>query len=56
MASSAKAVEDIGLTLPELWAIDRWALEVAFADEPTLVPLRGAFDEWAAGIPELTSP
>lgn len=49
------AVEQIGLTLPELWAIDRWALEVAFADEPTLVPLRAAFDRWAAGIPELTA-
>jgi adenosine deaminase len=50
-----KAVEQIGLTLPELWAIDRWALEVAFADEPTLVPLRADFDAWAAGIPELTT-
>jgi adenosine deaminase len=49
------AVEQIGMTLPELWAIDRWALEVAFADEPTLVPLRAAFDAWAAGIPELMS-
>lgn len=47
------AVESIGLTLPELWAIDRRALDVAFADEATLVPLRSAFDAWAAGIPEL---
>ena len=47
------AVEKIGLTLPELWQIDRWALEVAFADEPTLEPLRAGFDTWAAGIPEL---
>jgi adenosine deaminase len=46
------AVEVIGLTLPELWAIDRRALDVAFADEETLVPLRAAFDAWAAGIPE----
>jgi len=51
----ANAVEQIGLTLPELWAIDRWALEVAFANEPTLEPLRAAFDGWAAGIPELTT-
>ncbi len=47
------AVEQIGLTLPELWAIDRRALDVAFADEGTLAPLRAEFDAWAAGIPEL---
>ena len=48
-----RAVEQIGLTLPELWAIDRRALDVAFADEATLAPLRAEFDAWAAGIPEL---
>ena len=50
-----RAVEVIGLTLPELWAIDRRALDrgVAFADEGDLAPLRTAFDAWAAGIPEL---
>jgi hypothetical protein len=42
------------LTLPELWAVDRLALDVAFADEATLTPLRDQFDRWAAGIPELT--
>lgn len=47
------AVERIGLTLPELWAIDRFALDVAFADEATLTPIRATFDGWAAGIPEL---
>lgn len=47
------AVELIGLTLPELWTIDRSALDVAFADEPTLARLRASFDGWAAGIPEL---
>ena len=47
------AVETIGLTLPELWAIDRHALDVAFADEADLAPLRAEFDAWAAGIPEL---
>ena len=31
--STSGAVETIGLTLPELWAIDRHALDVAFADE-----------------------
>jgi adenosine deaminase len=48
-----RAVAAMGLTLPELWAIDRFALDVAFADEATLAPLRRAFDEWAAGIAEL---
>ncbi len=47
------AVERIGLTLPELWVIDRFALDVAFADEATLAQLRTAFDAWAAAIPEL---
>ena len=47
------AVEQVGLTLPELWAIDRRALDVAFADEAELGPLRVAFDAWASGIPEL---
>jgi len=51
-----RAVTEIGLTLPELWAIDRHALDVAFADEDTLAPLRTAFDAWAAGIPELGQP
>ena len=49
----ARAIERIGLTLPELWAIDRFALDVAFADEATLAPLRAEFDRWAAGVPEL---
>jgi adenosine deaminase len=49
-----RAVERIGLTLPELWAIDRRGLEVAFADEATLAPLRNEFDRWAAGVPELS--
>jgi adenosine deaminase len=49
----ARAVEQNGLGLPELWSIDRRALEVAFADEATLAPLRSEFDAWATGIPEL---
>jgi adenosine deaminase len=48
-----RAIEEIGLTLPELWAIDRRALDVAFADDATLAPIRAAFDAWAARIPEL---
>jgi adenosine deaminase len=47
------AVEEIGLSLPELWNIDRRALDVAFADEGSLSPIRARFDAWAAGIPEL---
>jgi adenosine deaminase len=50
-----RAVAEIGLTLPELWAIDRRALDVAFADEATLTPLRRSFEEWAATIPELAT-
>jgi adenosine deaminase len=50
-----RAVREIGLTLPELWAIDRFALDVAFADEATLASLRATFDGWAAGIPELAA-
>ena len=49
----ARAVGEIGLSLPELWAIDRLALDVAFADAATMAPLRAEFDAWAARIPEL---
>ena len=44
-----------GLTLAELWAVDRHALDVAFADERALVPLRHEFDHWASGTPTLAS-
>jgi adenosine deaminase len=50
-AEYVQAVEVIGLTIPELWTIDRHALDVAFADEPTLEDLRGEFDAWAVGKP-----
>jgi adenosine deaminase len=50
-----RAVAEIGLTLRDLWAIDRLALEVAFADPATLAPLRAEFDAWAAAIPELST-
>lgn len=49
-----RAVERIGLTLPELWAIDRRGLEVAFAEQSELGPLRNEFDGWVASHPELT--
>lgn len=54
-AEYLNALGPIGLAVPELWAIDRFALDVAFADEATLAPLRAAFDAWAAGIPELAA-
>ena len=50
-----RAASQIGLTLPELWAINRRALDVAFADEETLAPLRAQFNAWAAGVPQLTA-
>ena len=49
----ARAVERIGVTLPELWALDLAALEAAFCDEPTRARLGAAFRAWGAGIPEL---
>jgi adenosine deaminase len=51
-----RAIEVIGLTLPELWAIDRHALDVAFADDADLAPVRAAFVGWAASRPELAAP
>lgn len=48
-----RALGEVGLSLPELWAIDRHALEAAFADEATLGPLRADFARWAGTIPEL---
>jgi adenosine deaminase len=48
-----RAVEQNGLTLPDLWTIDRHALDVAFADAATLARLRNEFDAWGASIPEL---
>jgi adenosine deaminase len=48
-----RAVNRIGLTLPELWAIDRHALSVAFADAGTITALSTEFEAWGAGIPEL---
>jgi adenosine deaminase len=43
-----RAVHRIGLSPDELWAIDRHALDVAFADAPTLSRLRSEFDAWRA--------
>jgi adenosine deaminase len=51
-----RALRRARLTLPELWRIDRHALDVAFAEEAALVPLREAFDRWAAAVPALSPP
>ena len=39
-----RAVRRIGLSVEELWAIDRRALDVAFAEPAALAPARAAFD------------
>lgn len=46
-----RALERIGLTPAELWAIDRHALDIAFADDTTLARLRSEFDAWVAANP-----
>ena len=45
-----RALSSIGLSAEELWAIDRWAIDVAFADPPTLDRLRAEFDAWRPGL------
>jgi adenosine deaminase len=49
----SRAVETIGLSLPELWSIDRHALRVAFAEAETVERSGAEFEAWGAGIPEL---
>lgn len=51
-----RAVEQNGLSLPELWAIDRHALDAAFAEPNLTRPLRQSFERWAAAVPELGEP
>jgi adenosine deaminase len=48
-----RAVECLGMTLPELWAIDRAALDAAFCDAETRQRLKAAFEAWGEHIPEL---
>jgi adenosine deaminase len=40
------ALTQIGLTVDELWAINEHALDVAFADETALAPVRAEFAVW----------
>jgi adenosine deaminase len=47
------ALNEIGLSLAELWSIDLHGLEVAFAARAERAALRQAFEAWAADIPEL---
>lgn len=49
----AKAVERIGVTLPELWAMDLAALDAAFCGPAVRDRLRAEFLAWGAAIPEL---
>ncbi|MEW6224776.1 MAG: adenosine deaminase [Chloroflexota bacterium] len=51
-----RAVTRIGVTVPELWAMDLASLDAAFCDEPARRRLRAAFTAWGAGIPELGAP
>ena len=44
------ALTQIGLTVDELWAIDEHALDVAFADETALAPVRAAFAAWVPPV------
>ena len=45
-AEYAAALDEIGLRVDELWAIDRRALDVAFATAADLEPVRAAFRAW----------
>jgi adenosine deaminase len=49
----ARAVEHLGVTLPELWAVNTGAIEAAFCGEPTKEHLRAEFLAWGSEIPEL---
>ena len=48
-----RAVMRIGVSIPELWALDLAALDAAFCDDVTRDRLRAEFLAWGAGIPEL---
>ncbi|MGI8704118.1 MAG: adenosine deaminase [Candidatus Limnocylindrales bacterium] len=53
-----RAVSVLGLTLSELWRVNRHALEVAFLqdDEGLRTQLLRTFDDWAADEPAITTP
>ncbi len=49
----ARAVERLGVTLPELWAVDMAAIEAAFCEDDVKENLREEFLAWAAHVPEV---
>lgn len=49
----ARAVEQLGITLPELWAINTAAIEAAFCDDDVKEDLREELLAWAAHVPEV---
>jgi adenosine deaminase len=51
-----RAVEQIGVSLAELWTINLHALDAAFAEPQDIAPLRAEFERWAAVVPELGQP
>jgi len=48
-----RAVTLIGVTLPELWAMNLGAVEAAFCDEATRRRVRAELSAWGATIPEI---
>lgn len=51
-----RVAREARLTAAELWRLDRHALDVAFADDATLAPLRAEFDRWATDQVGLRQP
>jgi adenosine deaminase len=49
----ARVVSDIGLSVAELWAINRRALDVAFADPMSLAVVGAEFDAFELAVPEV---
>jgi adenosine deaminase len=50
-----RVVEEVGLSLPELWAINLHGLDAAFAPAEVSAGLKASFEAWRATIPELAS-
>ncbi len=50
-----RAVTMIGITLPELWAMNLGAADAAFCDPSTRRRVRTDLSSWGAGIPELAA-
>ena len=50
-----RAVTLIGVTLPELWAMNLGAVDAAFCDEATRGRVRANLSAWATGIPDIAA-